>query len=254
MSLKQNSTNLQSILTTINNLPNAGSGEGDVTSTIEKDFIEGTLLNYSNSVVTTIRDSAFVALSNLISVNFPECEHIGKDAFRWCSALTTAIFPKCVDMSSNAFNQCSSLATISFPKCVSIGTYCFNTCRALKEASFPECITIDNSAFNNCYSLTTVSFPKCTAIVAYAFYGCSTLASASFPKCTNIGSYAFRNCSVLSQIYLEASTVCTLAASNAFSGTSIWSNKGSIFVPASLLASYKAATNWVFFSKRIYSM
>jgi hypothetical protein len=44
-----------------------------------------------------------------------------------------------------------------------------------------------------------------------------------------------------------------LKNSKAFSVTGIWSNKGSIFVPASLVASYKAATNWVFFSNRIFS-
>jgi hypothetical protein len=50
-----------------------------------------------------------------------------------------------------------------------------------------------------------------------------------------------------------ASTVCTLKNSNAFSNTGIWSNKGSIFVPSSLVASYKKATNWTFFSNRIFS-
>jgi hypothetical protein len=49
------------------------------------------------------------------------------------------------------------------------------------------------------------------------------------------------------------SSLCSLANSMAFENTGIWSNKGSIYVPSSLVASYKAATNWVFFSNRIYS-
>jgi hypothetical protein len=50
-----------------------------------------------------------------------------------------------------------------------------------------------------------------------------------------------------------ASSVCTLAHSNAFSRTGITSSKGSIYVPSSLVASYKSKTNWTYFSNRIFS-
>ena len=113
--------------------------------------------------------------------------------------------------------------------------------------------SIGNYAFANCTNLTSVSFPKVTSIGSYTFQDCTNLTSVSFPAATSIGYYAFADCSSLASIYLGASTVCTLSNSNAFSYTGIWSNKGSIFVPASLLASYKTATNWSYFSNRIYS-
>jgi hypothetical protein len=47
--------------------------------------------------------------------------------------------------------------------------------------------------------------------------------------------------------------VCALSNSNAFSNTNIWSTKGSIFVRASLLDSYKTASHWSYFSNRIFS-
>jgi hypothetical protein len=50
------------------------------------------------------------------------------------------------------------------------------------------------------------------------------------------------------------SSVCKLYNSNAFSNTCIWSQRGSIFVQASLVASYKAATNWTYFSDRIFGV
>ena len=51
-------------------------------------------------------------------------------------------------------------------------------------------------------------------------------------------------------------SVASLARSNAFSSTPIagysasTGQVGSIYVPASLLASYQAATNWTYFSSR----
>ena len=91
------------------------------------------------------------------------------------------------------------------------------------------------------------------SIGSYVFYYYSNLTSVSFPACTSIAGYAFYRCSKLSQIYLTGSSLCTLAASTAFSGASIGSTTGSIFVPSSLIASYKAATNWTYFSNRIFS-
>ena len=155
---------------------------------------------------------------------------------------------------SYAFYSCSSLTSVSFPVATIIGNYAFGYCSSLTSVNFPVAMIIGNYAFGYCSSLTSVNFPAATSIGSYAFQYCSSLTSVDFPKATNIRSYAFRYCSSLSKIYLMATSVCTLANSNAFSSTGIWSTKGSIFVPSSLVASYKAATNWVFFSKRIYGI
>ena len=155
---------------------------------------------------------------------------------------------------SYAFYNCSSLTSVNFPACTSIGSYAFGVCSRLTSVNLPACTFISGYAFSMCSSLTSVNFSACTSIGLFAFNSCSRLTSVNFPACTSIGASAFRQCTNLSIINLGASKVCTLANSNAFSSTGIWSNKGSIFVPASLLASYKAATNWVFFSNRIYSM
>ena len=137
-----------------------------------------------------------------------------------------------------------------------IGSNAFASCSSLTSASFPACTTIGTDAFNSCRSLTSVSFPACTSIDNGAFCYCSRLTSVSFPACTRIGNYAFRFCYHLISLSLGASSVCSLGGSSAFASTPIggYSAKagqyGSIFVPASLLASYKAATNWSYFSSR----
>ena len=156
-----------------------------------------------------------------------------------------------------AFYSCSSLTTVSFPKVTNIGTYAFNGCSRLTTVSFPVCTNIGSSVFQYCSSLTTVSFPVCTNIDNNAFYQCSRLTTVSFPKVTNIGGNAFCYCVNLKSLYLTGSSICTLATSYAFSSTPIGGYStsagayGTIYVPASLLASYKTATNWTYFSSRM---
>lgn len=134
-----------------------------------------------------------------------------------------------------------------------IGDKAFANYTTLQSVNFPQCTNIGVNAFNNCSSLTTASFPQCTTIGNSAFQVCTHLTILSFPKCEVIGNYAFNRCSNLSSLYLTNSFICTLLNSNAFNSTSITVTTGSIFVPASLVASYKTAVNWSYFAGRIYS-
>ena len=136
-----------------------------------------------------------------------------------------------------------------------VGDYAF-ALRHIKSVNFPICKTIYRNAFASCYQLSSVNFPKCTNIWSYAFFLChhSSFISVSFPACTSIASYAFCDCYNLSQFYLTGSSVCTLLNSNAFNNTPYagYSNHFSgtpyIYVPASLVDTYKTATNWTYFS------
>ena len=116
--------------------------------------------------------------------------------------------------------------------------------------------SVGSCAFAICTKLTAVSFPNCTSIGDSAFYYCDNLTVVSFPNCINIGSYAFARCLNLKSLYLTGSSICKLSNSNAFSYTPIGGYStsagtyGSIYVPTSLLTSYKAATNWTYFSSR----
>ena len=155
-----------------------------------------------------------------------------------------------------AFTSCTSLTTVSFPVATFIGGSAFTRCYRLTTASFPAATFIGNYAFSSCFSLTTASFPVATSIGSYAFSNCFSLATVSFPVATSIGGSAFTRCYNLISLYLTGSSLCALSASAAFTSTPIGGYStsagryGSIFVPASLLASYKAATNWAYFSSR----
>ena len=77
--------------------------------------------------------------------------------------------------------------------------------------------TIGVFAFYYCPNLTTASFPICTSIGNYAFFSCPKLTSVSFPICTSIGNDAFFSCSRLTTASFPA---CTTIGSNAFKNCS----------------------------------
>ena len=216
------------------------------------------------------------------NVSFPACTSIGDRAFYSCTALTTASFPACTSINQYAFGGCTSLSEASFPACTSIGSSAFQLCTSLTTANFPACTTIGSYAFYGCTSLSEVSFPACKAIGNYAFYSCTALTTANFEQyfmlISSIGSLnfyrssylqnlrigtssiairTFSECTRLTSLTLTSTGVANLGNSNAFTSTPIAGYSdvvgqyGSIYVPASLLANYKASTNWTYFSARM---
>ena len=206
----------------------------------------------------TIGSYAFQYCASLTSINFLACTRIDSNAFSDCFKLTSVNFPACKTIGSYAFQYCSSLTSVNFPVCTTIGSYAFNRCSSLTSVNFLSCTNIGDDAFINCFKLTSVNFPACTTIGSYAFGYCKSLTTANFPVCKYISSYTFRDCYNLLSLYLRTSSVCTLSNSNAFTSTPIAGYTtstngvyGSIFVPASLVDTYKTATNWTYFADRI---
>jgi hypothetical protein len=70
---------------------------------------------------------------------------------------------------------------------------------------------------------------------------------------------AFSSCSMLISVFLTGSSMCALGmpVSSMFAGSPVSTTSSyagryaSIFVPSSLLANYKAATNWATISSKI---
>ncbi len=218
------------------------------------------LATISFPVVTTIGQQVFDGCTALTTASFPMATTIGIGAFEDCTNLTTISFPRANGVGKGAFANCVNLTAVSFPAALSIESYAFRGCSNLAAVSFPVATVIGIDAFRSCVNLTTVSIPACTTISDYAFFGCSKLTTVSFPAATTISDYAFGRCYNLKSLYLTGSSLCTLSNSNAFSSTPIGGYStsagtyGSIYVPASLLTSYKTATNWTYFSSRFYAV
>lgn len=123
--------------------------------------------------------------------------------------------------------------------------------RSITEIADSHMTSIGDYAFNSCSKLTTANFLAATSIGSNAFNSCSALTTANFPAATRIGSGAFQYCSALTALILRSATMATLSATSAFTNTPIASGTGYIYVPAALVDSYKAASNWSTYANQI---
>jgi hypothetical protein len=215
------------------------TGGGDTSK--EDGLIDDSLTDYENTRVTSIRTYCFAICVNIQSVSFPACQTIETYAFASCSNLQKAYFPVCSKCLNNAFGNCKKLTEVYLPLVSSIYTTTFSGCTSLNTVSpFTECAYVAGNAFNNCNYISVLSFPKLKSFQGTAYN------TSTFYKCYRLLS-----------LYLLSNAVVTLGNSGIFNSTPIagYTNYtsgvyGSIYVPSSLLTSYKAATNWTYFSDR----
>lgn len=143
-------------------------------------------------------------------------------------SLVSVNAPNATYIGSNAFRGCDYLATINAPKVTALGTYAFYG-TDITEAVFPLANTIPS----NC------------------FYTCSELTKADFGAASSIGGYAFYSCAKLTALILRRSTaIVTWSNTTAFTSSGIARNTGYIYVPAALVDTYKADTNWSTYADR----
>ena len=84
-----------------------------------------------------------------------------------------------------------------------------------------------------------------------SFMGCSNLEKIDFDVLEEMKNADFYQCSALTAVIIRSSAVCAMSNSNAFKLTPIESGTGYIYVPAALVDSYKAATNWTKYANQI---
>lgn len=209
-----------------------------------------TISSISMPAVKSIYSYAFAGCTNLTSVNFPSCTSIGASAFASCSNLAYISFPVCNFIAAGAFGFCSKLESANFTMCTSVSNGAFSYCNTLSTVSLPLILSAPQYLFNGCYNLSSVNLLSCKNIQYGAFQNCSLLSLISLPNCSSISTYAFYGCYHLLSLYLMSTSVVSLADIAAFTNTPISNYTtstggvyGSIYVPASLLSSYKAATN-----------
>ena len=111
--------------------------------------------------------------------------------------------------------------------------------------------TIGNYAFYRT-NITSLDCPNVTSMKEGACYYCKNLETINFPKLKNMGVSAFLNCTKLVTVILrEVDGICTLGSTDIFKNTPIESGTGYVYVPAALVDSYKAATNWTVYADQI---
>lgn len=226
---------------------------------INKVDILGVSLPNCSSVV----NYTFQSCSNMTNASLPVCNMLGNNVFQDCYSLQSVYCPNCSSLGTNTFQNCYSLVSIYMPNCEYVGQSAFTTCSSLESIELPACSYISQSAFRNCSSLKTVSLPACEYVGNSAFSGagvetlslpvCSYIGQGAFYEdhnlsyvnlsvCSTLDQYAFYNCTSLTTIVLGYSSIVSIPNGAAF--TNIYNTITSIYVPASLVDSYKVAPYW----------
>lgn len=135
-----------------------------------------------------------------------------------------------------------------------VGVSAFSNCDQLVSVNFPNATWIDSYAFKSCSNLRTVIIPNVNTITTNGFYGCSRLKDLELPAIVLIETKAFQSCSSLAKLVLSGDSVAMLTGADAFSNTPIGNGSGYIYVPDSLVSSYKSAPGWSTYSAQIKSI
>ena len=158
--------------------------------------------------------------------------------------VTTYSNDRVTTVGANAFHNCTMLTTVSLPKVTSVGNSSFNNCTDLTSLYLPLVKTINIQSFYLCKSLETIELPSLTAVTTQSLRLCSKLVKVDLGAATNIAALAFGGCSLMETLIIRTSTRCSLANTSAISDTKIAAGTGYVYVPRSLVDSYKSATNW----------
>lgn len=209
-------------------------GGGGVDTSVEDGFVTRMLspTTYTNDRVTTIGPGIFMGCWDLTEVNLPQVTEVYPYAFCW-SGLTSIELPQCENIGPDAFLECENLTSIDLPKCTSIEPRGFCGCYNLTSINLPLCESIGDEAFASC-GLTTVSFPQCTFISDSAFSGCEQLSEIYLMSpsiCTLTNTNAFQYTGIWSDkgnIYVPYSLYNDYIASSEWS---FFANRISVYPP-----------------------
>jgi hypothetical protein len=185
--------------------------------------------------------------------------YVGPFALCGHSELRTVSLPNCTSICSSAFQQCYNLQTVNLPNCIHVGKYnpylitdaqCFEYCSTLTYVSLPVCVELGASTFRSCIALSSIDLPNCLSINIAAFQYCYALSTVHLSVCTVIENNVFGYCSALTGLWIYTPSVCSLNGNRVFNNT----NNVMIYVPASLVDTYKSATNWSSMASRIFAI
>ena len=217
-----------------------------VTSGIRNDadkVLDGTVRGmYESSAVTKLKEYAFLSCPDLSGVSLPNCVSIGISAFRGCAALKSANLPNCVSFISNKdgyfFDGASKLQSINVPNLTTIenGVRAFTDCELLEAFDAPNLTSLTNtqSMFAQCRRIKRIHLPKLGEMT--------------------IGARTFIYCYWLHTLILGGQFKA-LENTNAFQSAGSYSEKGlRIYVPDTLVDTYKTATNWSVYADKIKPM
>lgn len=250
-------------------VPKTDGGSAEYTEDAGEDTLLKALRNQVTSVeddtLTSIRIYGLAQITALTSATFPELQTINHYAFYndYNILWNGWPFPKVKTIGNYAFRYCYGLTgDIVLPTtCTSIGQYSFANCDRIETFTAPGAITTlgtytFNGASGHVMTLRECHMPHLgTGIALNLNWGSTTAANAcqhleicDVGNAKSIAANTFANCYKLQTLILRRTSVTTLANVSAFLNTPMRGRDGltgKIYVPESLIESYKAAKTWV---------
>ena len=238
----------------------------------------GTRAFYKNNAIqsvdlptlATVNQYAFEDCTALTSAAFTALKTLGSYMFKGCTSLTTLSLPEVTTTAQYAFQGCTSLQSLSLPKATAIQGYMFSGCTGMQSLTAPLVTRLENYALDGSPDFT-FDFSNITYVGQYAFNNCPR-GVVALPAVTSISTYlganngpkgfdftqkltipanAFANSGNMQHLVLRSNELCPLSSTNAFTGTLIAAGFGYIYVPADLVDTYKAASNWSTYASQI---
>ena len=225
------------------------AASGDTSA--EDGIIDGTLTEYRNDSITSIRDYAFYNKVKFISADFPNVETVGKYAFYQCTNLTTLNLQNVETLDNYALAGCNGITELSMPKIEHIMDSAMRGCSSLTTVNFPNLPTVEFGGLRYCSGLININMPALKSIDNYAFEGCTKLAKVDLLAASGLYQYTFGNCTSLETLILRRPTMCVLNDVKALYKTPIANGTGYVYVPAALIDTYRNSTNWSSISDQI---
>ena len=232
--------------------------------------------NLDRITLSAVKDIGEFAFSECgaatISLPWTEIEAIRLGAFYQCQnegLPSTVNFAKVTVLDNMTFAGSSSkpntwLQSISLPLWTGTTTGhtrfgtgtlsgVFEYCTALTSVSLPELETVPSRMFQRCSSIQTIILPKCKKLNSSTFQYCSALKKVECGgQFTSFPASQFTGCSAIEALILSGLTTVPTLTSGAFSGTRFVNGGAAyIYVPRSLEATVKVASNWSTYANQI---
>ena len=146
----------------------------------------------------------------------------------------------------SVFRGCNQLASVDFPNVTTLGSYDFYNCTSLTSVNLPKASNEVGNSFYGCTALQTIVLPSMLRTGTSFAQGCTHLLTVDFGVAERFAGNTFNGCSRLTTMILRKSSVLNLSSTNVLTGTPFASggSGGTIYVPSSLISSYKTASNW----------
>ena len=196
--------------------------------------------------------------SSLVACYMGNTAKLNSYAFYQNTALTNVVINADLEQLSNAqqcFNGCFSIQNVIIPNIASFsGGYMYQNAYALEYVITNATVNGFNTFdYYLCASLKYITVPSAlTAIDYIAAATTRSITELEFPSTMlSIDQGGLQNMTGLKSVTFNATSVVTLANVNGLSGGV---NSTRYYVPDSLVASYKVATNWVTYANQIYPL